>query len=314
MNIYQTIYRFPLCLLGLLGLTLGASPLAAQVFESGPSDPRMFDNFLSLPNDPNIISRQSSGGDESTIRINVTPGGTIGSAFDAFSGTEINIRGGSVGEEFDAFSGSEINITDGSAGANFDANSGSEINISGGIIGDGFNAFSGSVVNISGGSIGDDFDALPGSQINIFGSDFVLDGVSLDDEIAMIDGMPIDDGTPMGDEMPVIEPFTVVTRDVTLTGLYADGTEFSFDLKSVFEADEDFFSTGATLTLTLGPPGDIIIVLGDVNLDEVVDLLDIAPFIQSLATGSFSEQADCNQDGIVNFLDILSFIAILSGS
>lgn len=282
-------------LLGLLGLTLFASQVSAQVFESGPSDPELFDNFISLPTDPNIINRQSAGGDGLTTRINVTAGGMIGSSFDALSGSEINISGGIVGAEFDAFSGSEINISGGLVGQDFDANSGSAINISGGTIGDNFDAFSGSVVNISGGSIGIDFDALPGSAVNLFGSNFSLDGVSLDDDL--------NDG----------EPLAITDRDVTLTGTYADGTEFTFDLRSVFEFGEDFFSTGATLTVTLGPPSGNIL-LGDVNQDETVDLLDIAPFIQSLTSGTFIEQADFNQDGLVNFLDIQPFILILAGN
>ena len=289
------IKRSTLCLLGLLGLTLFASPAAAQVFESGPSDPELFDNFLSLPADQNITDLQSFGGDGTTTRIDVSTGGSIGTSFDALSGTEINISGGSVGIVFDAFSGSEINISDGFIGEDFDANSGSEVNISGGAVAASFDAFSGSVVNISGGSLGDDFDALSGSQINLFGSDFALDGVSLDDGSVSE------------------EAFTIVDRDVTLTGLYADGAAFSFNLNSVFEFGEDFFSTGATLTVTLGPPGGTTL-LGDVNQDDIVDFLDIGPFVQTLASNSFLEEADVNQDGIVDFLDIAPFIAILAGS
>ena len=55
-------------------------------------------------------------------------------------------------------------------------------------------------------------------------------------------------------------------------------------------------------------------LLGDVNLDGVVNFLDIAPFIQVLTNGDFQAEADCDQNGTVNFLDIASFIGILSGS
>jgi hypothetical protein len=55
-------------------------------------------------------------------------------------------------------------------------------------------------------------------------------------------------------------------------------------------------------------------VLGDCNQDEVVNFLDIAPFIQLLQSGNFLDEADCNRDGIVNFLDITAFIDILTGS
>jgi len=55
------------------------------------------------------------------------------------------------------------------------------------------------------------------------------------------------------------------------------------------------------------------VILGDCNLDGVVDFSDIPAFIAILQSGTFLEQADCNQDGVVDFSDILAFITILSG-
>ena len=52
-------------------------------------------------------------------------------------------------------------------------------------------------------------------------------------------------------------------------------------------------------------------LIGDVNLDGVVNFLDIAPFILVLQTGTFQAEADVNSDGVVNFLDIAPFISIL---
>ena len=54
-------------------------------------------------------------------------------------------------------------------------------------------------------------------------------------------------------------------------------------------------------------------LLGDVNLDSVVNLLDVDPFIDRIATGTFQAEADCNQDGAVNLLDVDAFISILAG-
>jgi len=56
------------------------------------------------------------------------------------------------------------------------------------------------------------------------------------------------------------------------------------------------------------------VLLGDVNLDGVVDFLDISPFISVLATGVFQEEADVNGDGSVNFLDISPFIVVIAGA
>ena len=86
-------------------------------------------------------------------------------------------------------------------------------------------------------------------------------------------------------------------------------------------------NTGSAATETFrGPQGDDIngaqflygepvaaVLLGDVNLDGVVNFLDISPFIAFLSTSDFQAEADVNESGAVNFLDISTFIAILSG-
>ncbi len=60
---------------------------------------------------------------------------------------------------------------------------------------------------------------------------------------------------------------------------------------------------------------DAEIVLGDVNQDEVLDLLDVAPFVNLLSGGQGCTplQADVNQDGLVNLLDVGPFVGLLSG-
>ena len=78
------------------------------------------------------------------------------------------------------------------------------MNISGGTVGDRVEARSGSEINISGGTVGDEFRATFASQLNIFGSEFFIDGVELD---TLLPG----------------EAFTITDRDVTLSGVLADG-------------------------------------------------------------------------------------------
>jgi|GEM_PF-1209527 len=56
------------------------------------------------------------------------------------------------------------------------------------------------------------------------------------------------------------------------------------------------------------------VLYGDANLDGEVTFLDIAPFVATLSSNSFLEEADCNQDGVVNFLDIAFFVAILASA
>ena len=68
------------------------------------------------------------------------------------------------------------------------------------------------------------------------------------------------------------------------------------------------------IVLTIdGGGGEPEILLGDVNQDEVVSFLDIAPFIGVLSNMGDQAEADVNEDGIVNFLDISVFIMILAG-
>ena len=54
------------------------------------------------------------------------------------------------------------------------------------------------------------------------------------------------------------------------------------------------------------------VLLGDDNLDGVVDFLDISPFILALSTGSVQAEADIDQNSVVDFLDIGPFILTLS--
>ena len=54
-------------------------------------------------------------------------------------------------------------------------------------------------------------------------------------------------------------------------------------------------------------------LLGDVNMDNVVNLLDVGPFVELLSNGGFQVEADINQDGAVNLLDVSLFVAILAG-
>lgn len=68
----------------------------------------------------------------------------------------------------------------------------------------------------------------------------------------------------------------------------------------------------ALLVIDYTPPVSPTL-LGDVNLDGVVNFLDISPFIALLSAGDFQAEADIDQNEAVDFLDISPFIAILSG-
>ena len=55
------------------------------------------------------------------------------------------------------------------------------------------------------------------------------------------------------------------------------------------------------------------LILGDVNQDGAVNLLDVNPFVELLTNGQFQAEGDINQDGAVNLLDVDPFVDILTG-
>ena len=57
---------------------------------------------------------------------------------------------------------------------------------------------------------------------------------------------------------------------------------------------------------------DSQVLLGDVNLDGAVNLLDVAPFVELVSNNVFQSEADINQDGFINLLDVAPFVSILS--
>ena len=78
----------------------------------------------------------------------------------------------------------------------------------------------------------------------------------------------------------------------------------------------------SSLSISDGSEGNIVlsgsfnggVLLGDVNLDGVVNFLDIPSFISVLTIGGFQAEADLDQSGSTNFLDISPFIALLTGT
>ena len=72
-------------------------------------------------------------------------------------------------------------------------------------------------------------------------------------------------------------------------------------------------ASGDTITIPEGD-GAPDVLLGDVNLDGLVNFLDISPFISRLADQEFLAEADLNEDNVLSFLDIAPFIQALSSS
>ena len=172
----------------------------------------------------------SNFGANNGSEVNIS-GGSVGDGFDANSGSEVNISGGSVGDDFQAEFGSTVNISEGEVGIFFNAGSGSTVNISGGTVGSNFNAPSGSTVNISGGAVGSNFIAGGGSTVNISGGTVGSNFFALGSTVNLFGTEFFLNGS-LVDTLTLGEPFTIFDRgeDVVLSGVFADGTLFDFDL------------------------------------------------------------------------------------
>ena len=177
-------------------------------------------------------------------------GGTLGDLFIAHSGTVINVeqgtvsdsilhagsvmnvRGGSVDGPVFAGNGSLVNISDGYV-ANLIVDPGSVVNIEGGV--NEILTASGGEINIRGGFFTDGFVAGSESEMNFFGTDFLLNGVPLDD-------------LTFGAKSIVLD------RGVFLSGTFADGTAFSFELNSdPNSSSATLVDAGALISVVLVP-------------------------------------------------------------
>ena len=87
---------------------------------------------------------------------------------------------------------------------------------------------------------------------------------------------------------------------------------------STLTLDFSFTSNGGTEQVAFDNMmvrGDLpdMFVLGDVNCDGVVNLLDVEAFIDAISNDVLDPKADINQDGVDNLLDVEGFVALVSG-
>ena len=69
-------------------------------------------------------------------------------------------------------------------------------------------------------------------------------------------------------------------------------------------------ANSADVSVLINQPGTVL--LGDINCDGEVNLLDVAPFVDALISGMFEPKADINQDGTVDLLDVGPFVDLLT--
>ena len=213
----------------------------------------------------------------------------------AFSGSEISLSRCDVGRLSLFESNAEI------SGGSLDVlgvSSGSVVDFTGGTLGEvtdstftGLGISNGGIFNVSGGSIDGDVGVFENGKFNLFVTE------------AFIDGARIVDLSPS-------ESLTISQRGgEILSGLLADGSEFSFELVPFSRAlGGDFFPPGSTVTVTLGTS-----VAGDFDMDGDVDADDIDFYAGSLASEATGDlaQLDLDGDGFVTIDDHDMHVATL---
>lgn len=119
--------------------------------------------------------------------------------------------------------------------------------------------------------------------------------------------------------LPLIIGVGLASAQVTISDYSIDGgagisSGGNFTITgTIGQPDSGAASSGGNFTVTGGFESPDSILLGDVNGDGEVNLLDVAPFVDALSTGTYIPEADVNQDGSVDLLDVAPFIELLSG-
>ena len=54
-------------------------------------------------------------------------------------------------------------------------------------------------------------------------------------------------------------------------------------------------------------------IIGDVNGDQILDILDVVLMINMVLSNEYNSIADVNEDGVVNILDVILMVNILIG-
>ena len=144
------------------------------------------------------------------------------------------------------------------------------------------------------------YDDLPSNIVAVdINSDRILDfAVTLQPQSLAI---LIGDGE--GDFSTTFHPVASIPNSITVADIDGD-SDIDFAI-----ADRGTANNTGWVALLQNQCNDFL--LGDVNMDGEVDLLDVVPFIQILTQGLFQQEADINMDGAVDLNDVAPFIDLL---
>ena len=85
-----------------------------------------------------------------------------------------------------------------------------------------------------------------------------------------------------------------------------------------YEYGGEYWTPGITWDVNLEfgeyfyPPNDLSILLGDVNYDQIINVVDIIFIVNSIIDDTeYNVIADLNEDGIINVVDIVAIVNII---
>jgi hypothetical protein len=164
----------------------------------------------------------------------------------------------------------------------------------------------------------------PGSDPTFIGSLAAAGWNSIAERTTPIPGFPQGDGSGNGWEAgPNVDANELVEWYLDDEGNESSlASGVSIDLGSAYNTAVDGQDLVFAYRVTNGS-GSVVtgsveyvssgVLLGDVNLDSVVNGLDVDPFVGALLNGPFQAEADMNLDGVVNGLDVDPFVAAVVG-
>ncbi len=141
---------------------------------------------------------------------------------------------------------------------------------------------------------------------------------SVQQDMLSANGVAILDGSLMvklideGNGIPVLDvgdEFTVLTANGGVSGQF-DNAPVSIGVGEGYQWEVIYSPNDVTIRVDSIIPN---LVLGDIDGDGAVTLLDVSPFVDAINSGVYIIQADLNCDGAVNLLDVSLFVDLLSG-
>ena len=105
------------------------------------------------------------------------------------------------------------------------------------------------------------------------------------------------------------------------TGLLYDNFDYSYigqfpDI-GAYEFGGEYWVPGITWDLSENfgenfyPPSDLVLILGDVNYDNIVNVIDIISIVNWVLSSQYLSIGDMNFDGILNVIDIIIIVDII---